>query len=627
MSLSGRLSAMETIYVLIIVGGSIVLVALLVAVGIMACVYMRSKSQDASPPSVSLRNSGEATSLLGRGSSKGRNSAGRPSQQGRQSRGGNSPSNKGGACSHALRAAPAAPPRPFAQPAPTPCTLHAHDSLCALAPILRPVSGTSACAADIHSANEASTTRPSHPDAVPGVGAAQQEQQHLLVARRTPTEPPAPARTTPTRPPPCRPAAPPLHRPFCVVRRPWRPSIARAFASACPPGPPARPLPRLRVALQSLPSLCHTFECPSVGAGLQWPFNLVRVPDDYALFVARKLLRSASYKFIKQYSGMGCRKTYIAAKSGPDSYVAVVSNPNGNCTYPIWDEAATQNFEYAAPYFMKTVKHPLLAPCLDAAFSVGDQTAVVYRHHYSRGSLRDAIYNVSPEGTSADKYRKKAQGLSLEKIGKYGRQVLEALRLLDTRKIPFPHLKSTNVMMCTTPYPLCQLSDLEDVILGTAKPWYLPSAVTVSPEVYRFGLLLLEMGTGELVPEKTTSKKKKRKPSPEVLESSAMKELDQLLASINPNLNIRVRDILHTIFLPASEATIESLLEEPLFADAPWPPRKVPEEELSQPLSLKKRHTDILQCLWQGPNNESCVSPTPSWQSGGRDSRKDKACP
>ena len=84
---------------------------------------------------------------------------------------------------------------------------------------------------------------------------------------------------------------------------------------------------------------------------------------------------------------------------------------------------------------------------------------------------------------------------------RYGRQILEALRFLHEKGIPFGHLHSGNVVIKDD--GACALTDLENGILG-APALYTPH-ITKLPKVdtlehyhvYSFGHVLYEMALGK----------------------------------------------------------------------------------------------------------------------------------
>ena len=89
------------------------------------------------------------------------------------------------------------------------------------------------------------------------------------------------------------------------------------------------------------------------------------------------------------------------------------------------------------------------------------------------GSLRDKIYNVKSPikesfvkkyGSTGAKGSADSAGLSPKDVAAHGRQVLEALKFLLEKGIPYSHLHSGNVLIKDDGQ--CALTDLENGILG-----------------------------------------------------------------------------------------------------------------------------------------------------------------
>ena len=79
---------------------------------------------------------------------------------------------------------------------------------------------------------------------------------------------------------------------------------------------------------------------------------------------------------------------------------------------------------------LSDIYHPfILSPVLTNFSGTGLMTV---RPYISSGSLRDAIYNKSPKGSTLVKYGQpaKVMRMTATKIKQYGRQVLEALNFL-----------------------------------------------------------------------------------------------------------------------------------------------------------------------------------------------------
>ncbi|KAM6981118.1 PX domain-containing protein kinase-like protein [Aplochiton taeniatus] len=133
--------------------------------------------------------------------------------------------------------------------------------------------------------------------------------------------------------------------------------------------------------------------------------------------------------------------------------------------------------------------------------SVNESSALVIRLFHEKGTLRDHICKVKPKEPFLRKYGnpKKIQGLELQQIRTYGRQILEALKFLHNKKLYYGHLHAGNVVLEDN---TCKLLDVENSLLGLPS-FYRPYLIqfrkintTESFDVYCFGHLLYEMTYG-----------------------------------------------------------------------------------------------------------------------------------
>jgi serine/threonine protein kinase len=65
----------------------------------------------------------------------------------------------------------------------------------------------------------------------------------------------------------------------------------------------------------------------------------------------------------------------------------------------------------------------------------------------SKGSLKDAIYKSNPIQPFRKKYERTGTPLSLDKIAKYGRQILEGIKFLKSKNLPYRNLHTGNVII------------------------------------------------------------------------------------------------------------------------------------------------------------------------------------
>ncbi|KAL4655825.1 PX domain-containing protein kinase-like protein isoform X1 [Arapaima gigas] len=153
----------------------------------------------------------------------------------------------------------------------------------------------------------------------------------------------------------------------------------------------------------------------------------------------------------------------------------------------------------SAVKLLPAVSNPYIFPVMFATTS--ESSALVIRVFSEKGTLRDHIYKVKPKEPFLKKYcnPKKIQGLELQQIRTYGRQILEVLKFLHDKGFPFGHLHASNVLVEDD---TCKLLDIENSLLGL--PSFYRKYITQfrkistmeSVDVYSFGHLLYEMTYG-----------------------------------------------------------------------------------------------------------------------------------
>ncbi|XP_020824608.1 PX domain-containing protein kinase-like protein isoform X7 [Phascolarctos cinereus] len=133
--------------------------------------------------------------------------------------------------------------------------------------------------------------------------------------------------------------------------------------------------------------------------------------------------------------------------------------------------------------------------------TASESSALVIRTFNEKGTLKDLIYKAKPKDPFLKKYcnPKKIQGLELQQIKTFGRQILEALKFLHEKGFPYGHLHSSNVML---EGEMCQLLDLENSLLGLPSFYrsyfsqFRKINTLESVDVHCFGHLLYEMTYG-----------------------------------------------------------------------------------------------------------------------------------
>lgn len=89
---------------------------------------------------------------------------------------------------------------------------------------------------------------------------------------------------------------------------------------------------------------------------------------------------------------------------------------------------------------LATISHPFIMPIEHV--STNDSGALFIRNFYGRGSLKDLLCGSSPKNPFLSKYgNPKGRGpMPIRDIAIYGRQILEALRFLHSKGMPFGRL-------------------------------------------------------------------------------------------------------------------------------------------------------------------------------------------
>ncbi|KAG8127931.1 hypothetical protein E2320_014814, partial [Naja naja] len=144
---------------------------------------------------------------------------------------------------------------------------------------------------------------------------------------------------------------------------------------------------------------------------------------------------------------------------------------------------------------LSSCSHPYIYKVIFATAS--ESSALVIRHFSEKGTLKDLIYKAKPKDPFLKKYcnPKKIQGLELQQIKTFGRQILEVLKFLHEKGFPYGHLHASNVVL---EGDTCRLLDLENSLLGL-HPSIDPTSHNSTLEaidVHCFGHLLYEMTYG-----------------------------------------------------------------------------------------------------------------------------------
>uniref|UniRef100_A0A8C3NT92 PX domain-containing protein kinase-like protein n=1 Tax=Cyanoderma ruficeps TaxID=181631 RepID=A0A8C3NT92_9PASS len=157
-----------------------------------------------------------------------------------------------------------------------------------------------------------------------------------------------------------------------------------------------------------------------------------------------------------------------------------------------------RDLQYAVK-LLSSCSHPYIYKITFA--TANESSALVIRPFSEKGTLKDLIYKAKPKDPFLKKYcnPKKIQGLELQQIKTYGRQILEVLKFLHEKGFPYGHLHAANVMLDGD---TCKLLDLENSLLGLPSFYrsYFAQFRKINTlegvDVHCFGHLLYEMTYG-----------------------------------------------------------------------------------------------------------------------------------
>uniref|UniRef100_A0A4W3K2U3 PX domain-containing protein kinase-like protein n=1 Tax=Callorhinchus milii TaxID=7868 RepID=A0A4W3K2U3_CALMI len=227
--------------------------------------------------------------------------------------------------------------------------------------------------------------------------------------------------------------------------------------------------------------------------------------------------------------------------------------------------------------------HPCVYPVTFATAS--ESSALVIRMYNEKGTLRDYICKAKPKDPFLKKYcnPKKIQGLDLQQIKTFGRQILEILKFLHEKGFPYGHLHCSNVMLDGD---VCKLLDLENSLLGLPsyyRPYYTQCRKINTMEaidVFCFGHLLYEMTYG--------------RPSDTV-------PVDSYPPAPSSNIVVVLQSILSTEACKSSMPTLTQLLDTQLFSDVLFNSEK---PQFKIPSKLKEALKTAKECMEKRLNEE-----------------------
>lgn len=149
---------------------------------------------------------------------------------------------------------------------------------------------------------------------------------------------------------------------------------------------------------------------------------------------------------------------------------------------------------------LKSLQHPYIYP--PSVTTCNSEGIITVRNFLMNGTLRDSLCNTKPQLSQLKKYGKpKIRGaLHEQHIQLFGRQILEGLKFLYEKGIPYGHLHSGNVALDGN---VCRLLEIETGLIGVPsihRHRYVPMKKIQDIEaqdVYSFARLLYEMLCGE----------------------------------------------------------------------------------------------------------------------------------
>lgn len=256
-----------------------------------------------------------------------------------------------------------------------------------------------------------------------------------------------------------------------------------------------------------------------------------------------------SYILVKPLDQPKVRQVLSWSSFGPDKYIA-------------------EKELNAIIKLLPTIQHPNI--CSVVFSTTTESGGLVIRAYQEKGTLRDVVCKCKPKNHYLKKYAspKSCSTLELNAVKIVGKQILEALKFLHEKGLPYGHLHAGNVVM---EGGNCRLLDLENWLLGL--PSYYRSFFTQFKkintceliDVYCFGQLLYEVAFGK-----------------------------QLLAptcdSLPPSSPPEIRSVLESILSPEAckggLPTVDDLLSHPFFAGVVLPPSDKP--VLKIPSKLKE---------------------------------------
>ncbi|GLG98985.1 PX domain-containing protein kinase-like protein [Gryllus bimaculatus] len=227
-------------------------------------------------------------------------------------------------------------------------------------------------------------------------------------------------------------------------------------------------------------------------------------------------------------------------------------------------------------------QHPNIHPI--EFVSCNEVGGFVIRPLHTAGSLRDLLCVAKPKIQFIKKYGnpKQVKPLSASEISSYGRQILEVLKFLNDKGLPFGHLQTGNIILENGKV---KLLDIENGVLGLPsyyRPFFVQHKKIQSLEsidVYCFGHVLYEMAFGHPLHESVC---------------------DMFPAFCCPPLKCVLESILSSEACKAGLPTLGNLLMHPFFAPSPPAEQATPSTLAERPhLKFSANVKEALKQAWQ----------------------------
>ncbi|KAG5669988.1 hypothetical protein PVAND_000276 [Polypedilum vanderplanki] len=148
---------------------------------------------------------------------------------------------------------------------------------------------------------------------------------------------------------------------------------------------------------------------------------------------------------------------------------------------------------------LASIKHPFLYPI--EYIQANENGCMVIVKYHKKGSLKDLLCGCdNPLNTFSSKYGttkgRMVNGLPLKDLAMYSRQILEAIRFLHSKGLPYGHLTTANIFIDKG---IAKLSAIENFLLGVPsfyRPFFVQNNKIQTMEqvdLFTFGHVVFEM--------------------------------------------------------------------------------------------------------------------------------------